>query len=263
MLFLLAMLLAGCGLLDETVPLPPFTAPPPPVAGATPDDPFYVVTANYAEWYTAGNMPFDPSVQFTSAQYPIPVAYVDNSSHSVPFPVRAECEQSIRDWAQADPRVCVISGSAPNTARIIIFLQDTVSDGAVTDILGMTKWVRNANPPHYELYLAALDPATRQPLPLTTLQKTLTHELGHVFGLGHSTDERDLMYFKATPRQGSLHRTFLTLGDALAIWTTLNYRRIDWVSGRPPVTPARSSADIHAARQPAVDGQVVCSYRGE
>lgn len=263
MLVLLAVLMAGCGLLDETVPLPPFTAPPPPVGGATPDDPFYVVTENYAEWYTAGNMPFDPGVQFTSAQYPIPVAYVDNSSHAVAFSVRAESEQSIRDWAQADPRVCIISGSAPVTARIIVFVQDTVSDGAVTDILGMTKVVRNTNPPRFEVYLAALDPATRQPLSPAALQKTLTHELGHVFGLGHSTDERDLMYYKATPRQGSLHRTFLTLGDALAIWTTLNYRRIDWVSGRPPVTPARETGDIHATRQPVTDGQVVCIYRGE
>ncbi|HEY3415497.1 MAG TPA: hypothetical protein VGM23_01320, partial [Armatimonadota bacterium] len=71
LLLLLAMVVAGCG--GGSASLTSFVAPPQPVAGEAPVDPFYVVTANYFSTQT-GQIP--SSSQFANVHYPVPFAYV-------------------------------------------------------------------------------------------------------------------------------------------------------------------------------------------
>ena len=259
LLCLLVTLLAGC---SQWLNLgSSFTASPAPQPGASAADPFFVATPNYFASYTLASAPFSPTVQFTDAQYPVSVSYTVAGNAPAGFALPAESEQAIRDWAQADPRVTIVSGVAAETAHVRIHQVASIAYSSA-EPLGLVQLNTSGPRPCYEVYIATNDPATGRALTTPELEKALTHELGHVFGLGHSPDARDLMYPAPTPRQGVSHATFLTYGDAITLWTTLNYRRINWHADRPAVTPATPAVTAPAvARVRDADGPVLCAYR--
>jgi predicted Zn-dependent protease len=257
-------LLAFAGCSSSHDELSAFTAPPAPTAGVTPFERFFVQTENY---FTTQAAPFDPSVQFANVHYPVPVAYQLPQDVVPPATFKSlveESEDAIRNWAAADPRVTVVSGVTPNTTeRIHITLANSIEYQGLQGILGLTMLTSGANDPRYYITIAVLDPYTQQPLTVNEVRKTLLHELGHALGLGHSPDERDLMHAKANSKQGDVPLKFLTFGDALTIWTTLNNRRIDWVQSRPIITTAQPSVRITSAPEVRIaedDGEVVCIY---
>ncbi|MHB9132368.1 MAG: matrixin family metalloprotease [Armatimonadota bacterium] len=234
-IFVFAAVLAGCGGGSDPVN---FTAPPAPQQGQTALDLFFVNTSNYFNEYTSTTAPFDSGSQFASGHYPIPVSYDPKVTEPAGFSLQTDSELAFETWAQADPRVAIISGVAVGQERIRVMLVDSITYGSANNILGLTKLISGGSNPHMEVYLARLDPITHEQMSNSELDKILTHELGHTLGLGHSPNQRDLMYYRDSDQQGSTRRTFLTFGDAMALWSTLNNRQINWVPDRPTITPA-------------------------
>lgn len=239
-----------------TITLAP--APPAPVAGATASEPFFVPTDNY---FLSQSTPFLYANQFADVHYPLPIAYAVGNAPAG-FVLPAESERSVRAWAQADPRITVVSGVPVGSERVKVFLVPTIQFGTQQNIIGLTRYYPGSVP-YYEVYVSTQDPQTKDLRSLSEIRKTLAHELGHVWGLGHSPDSRDLMYYRTTTQQGTTPETFLTLGDALTLWTTLTNRLIVWVPTRPPVS--FGGAGVQAlpadrARLRAEDGVVVCVY---
>ncbi len=239
--------------------------PPQPMRGINATQPFYVNTANYFYLYDSSTAPFDANSQLGSSHYPVPLSYQTNSTPPAGFALSQESERVIRLWAQADPRVAIVSGVSVTNARIKVLLVDGITYGSLKNIIGLTKLITSGSDPHFEVYVATQDPISKLPMTFIDLDKTLMHELGHAFGLGHSPDKRDLMYFQANSQQGAQPSLFCTYGDAMAIWTTLTNRMVNWMEARPPVTPAAKGILVQrnlpdTASVTDGGGQVVCVY---
>ncbi|HOF86734.1 MAG TPA: matrixin family metalloprotease [Armatimonadota bacterium] len=253
------LVLAGCGGGGGGA-APAFIAPSAPVAGANPTQPFSMETPNYFTLYTAETAPFSPSLQLADVHYPVPVHVTAAAAGPAGFDLAVENEQAIRLWHQADPRVTIVSHAPNGNERIAVKLVPSISYAGLQNILGLTKLLGTAGNPYFEVLVAANDPITHEPLSTVELQKTLAHELGHAFGLGHSPTQFDLMYFRANAFQGQIPRHFLTFGDAMALWSTLNNRAINYVQ-RDAVTPWAGAA-LEQSRA-AGEGVVVCVYTKE
>jgi hypothetical protein len=261
---LLALALAGCG--GGAKPVQAFTSPAPPSSGA-----YAIVTQDYYTLYTPSTMPFDPSAQFTSADYPVTVSYQTLSPGPSGFDLATQSENAIKLWAKADARMCIVSNAPVSTERIRTELVESISWEGLNNILGLTKQMYDASGARFEVLIATVDPIDHTPLTALEMQKCLTHEMGHAFGLGHAPDKRDLMYYQSNVQQGAIPATFVTFGDAMALWQTLNARRVDWVHNRLTVTPyqafTRAAPTVTTTNRAATvdesDGTVVCVYTKE
>jgi len=206
--------------------------PPAPQPGG-PGQPFAVHTDNYYYLYTGDTAPFPASYQLTDGQYPASCSYETLASPPAGFDLKTEAERSVTLLSQADPRISIISGVDPSVARIKVSLVEDISYNGQSNIIGLTKVTSG---PYYDVSVATIDPANGGPMPFYEMQRVLTHELGHAFGLGHAPDTHDLMYYQSNHDQGGTPATFVTLGDAAALWATLNAQSIVWHPDRPPIT---------------------------
>jgi hypothetical protein len=240
--------------------------PPAPQPGFLPTEPFRVHTANYYYLYTTQTSPFPANYQLSSGLYPASCSYESIADPPPGFDLKTESERSIIVLAEADARISIVSGVPPDNARIKVSLVESISYGGQSNIIGLTKVVMSGGTPFYDVSVVTRDPSGGGPMPFFEIQRTLTHEFGHVFGLGHAPDTRDLMHFQSNANQGATPATFMTLGDAGAQWATLNARSIVWFPARPTITQAggstrfRSEPGFRHKHVTDEDGVVICVW---
>ncbi len=206
---------------------------------------------------------FSLQQQIPDSLYPIPCKYSDVSTKSTLISglesVIVESEEAMKCWNTADPRIAILS-RVDNNAVITVRFIDTITYGTATNILGLTTVSGTEGSPVYDIQVAMIDPVEGSPLMKAwEIRRVLIHEIGHVFGLGHSDNKNDVMYFRSQENQGSTYTTYLTLGDALTLWVKLNTKQINWVPTRPVITisaPVGMNRDYYKA----TNGKVIDIY---
>jgi predicted Zn-dependent protease/Tfp pilus assembly protein PilF len=108
---------------------------------------------------------------------------------------------AISEWRKAEPRLRFTLVSREAESDIRVRWERTLQHNRIGESPSYMVGKR--------LVLADLVLATHhangQPLPKALLYHTIVHEFGHVLGIhGHSPYTDDIMYWQATPRQGSL-----------------------------------------------------------
>ncbi|MHB0935833.1 MAG: matrixin family metalloprotease [Armatimonadota bacterium] len=248
---------------DSVMVTLPNDQPPSPQPGGS-GEPFAVHTNNYFYLYTTQQgLPFPSNYQLSDSRYPASCSYQSIADPPSGFELKTDSESSILVLAEADPRIGIISGVDPGVARIKVSLVETISYDGQTNIIGLTQVRLVDGIPFYDVSVVTVDPAGGM-MPAWEIKRVLVHEFGHVFGLGHAPDSRDLMYYQSNSNQGSTPATFLTLGDATAQWTTLNARSIVWHPERPTITQGgggtmiRRDLQFRHKRVNPEDGPVLC-----
>lgn len=137
-------------------------------------------------------------------------------------------EYAFREWEKADSRISVIFVSHPDSGDIIIRFVNNLMKKYDENYLGLTKTDYNKSKlitiAYVQLSLLKFD-STR--IADGEMKATIIHEIGHALGLGHSDNDKDIMYPYIDPAwDKNLDYNDLSSGDYLAIrsLTNLGYK---------------------------------------
>lgn len=124
-------------------------------------------------------------------------------------------------WGKADNRISYKMVSSPDSANVIIRFVENLKQKYDENYLGLTK-TEFSTDNNYEISKAdvqlSLLKLTNKKIADGEMKATTVHEMGHVLGLGHSENDKDIMYPYIDPLWNKdLDYKELSSGDYLAI----------------------------------------------
>jgi predicted Zn-dependent protease len=122
-------------------------------------------------------------------------------------------------WRKADDRIQYKFVKSADDADISLIFVENLGDRYEEDYLGLTDYETfENNEIDYSKIQISLIKNGNEKISAGEIKATIMHELGHAFGLGHSKNEKDLMYPYISPEHTS-EMTYdeLSKGDKLAI----------------------------------------------
>lgn len=151
--------------------------------------------------------------------YPLKI-YVEKSSSKYFKKVFLDyIEYAFKVWEKADNRITYTFVSSRDSASIIIRFANNLMKKYDENFLGLTKTdyneVKDINKADVQLSLLKFD---NEQVADGEMKATIIHELGHALGLGHSDNDKDIMYPYIDPAwDKNLDYNDLSSGDYLAI----------------------------------------------
>ena len=127
-------------------------------------------------------------------------------------------------WRKADDRIMYNFVDSKNHADISVIFVENLGDEYEENYLGLTDYDTDENKLiDYSTIQISLLKNGNEKVPAGELKATIIHEFGHALGLGHSKNEKDLMYpYISSSHTTDMNYDELSIGDKLAIKTLLD-----------------------------------------
>jgi predicted Zn-dependent protease len=151
--------------------------------------------------------------------YPLKI-YVKYSASKYYRPLyRDYIEYAFKEWEKADNRITFVFVHSSDSADIIIRFVDNLTKIYDENFLGLTETDYNKykNITRADVQLGLLK-FNNEKITDGEMKATIIHEMGHTLGLGHSSNDKDIMYPYINP-EWDAYTNFndLSSGDYLAI----------------------------------------------
>ncbi len=127
-------------------------------------------------------------------------------------------------WRKADDRIVYNFVDSKNHADISVIFVENLGDEYEENYLGLTDYDTDENKLiDYSKIQISLLKNGNEKVSAGELKATIIHEFGHALGLGHSKNEKDLMYpYISSDHTPDMNYDELSIGDKLAIKTLLD-----------------------------------------
>ena len=173
---------------------------------------------NYFHIDKSGNSLWDGK-HWEESRFPLNIYVKESSSRYYKSSYKDYVKYAMDVWRKADDRIQYKFVKSADDADITLIFVENLGDRYEEDYLGLTDYdTFENNEIDYSKIQISLIKNGDEKISAGEIKATIMHELGHAFGLGHSKNEKDLMYPYISPEHTS-EMTYdeLSTGDKLAI----------------------------------------------
>lgn len=175
-------------------------------------------SVNYFRIDRSGNSLWDGK-HWEESRFPLNIYVKESSSRFYKSTYKNYIKYAMDVWRKADDRIQYNFVKSINDADIAVVFVENLGDEYEEDYLGLTDYETDRNKQiEFSKIQISLIKNGDEKIPAGEIKATIIHELGHAFGLGHSKNDKDLMYPYISPEHTSeMNYSELSNGDKLAI----------------------------------------------
>lgn len=173
---------------------------------------------NYFRIDKSGNSLWDGK-HWEESRFPLNIYVKESSSRYYKSVYKDYIKYAMDVWRKADDRIQYNFVKNVDDADVALFFVENLGDKYEESYLGLTDYeTYKSNEISFSKIQISLIKNGDEKISAGEIKATIIHELGHAFGLGHSKNEKDLMYPYISPEHTS-EMTYdeLSIGDKLAI----------------------------------------------
>lgn len=173
---------------------------------------------NYFRIDKSGNSLWDGK-HWEESRFPLKIYVRESNSKYYKSTFNDYVKYAMNVWRKADDRIQYKFVKSSDDADISLIFVENLGDKYEEDYLGLTDYeTYDNNEIDYSKIQISLIKNGDEKISAGEIKATIIHELGHALGLGHSKNEKDLMYPYISPNHTSeLSYDELSTGDKLAI----------------------------------------------
>jgi len=178
---------------------------------------------NYFRIDKRGNTLWDGK-HWEESRFPLNIYVKGSDSRYFKSSYTEYVKYALNVWRKADDRIMYNFVDSKNQADISIIFVENLGDEYEENYLGLTDYDTDENKLiDYSKIQISLLKNGNEKVPAGELKATIIHEFGHALGLGHSKNEKDLMYpYISSDHTPDMNYDELSIGDKLAIKTLLD-----------------------------------------
>lgn len=153
------------------------------------------------------------------SRFPLNIYVKESTSRYFKASYKDYVKYALDVWRKADDRIQYKIVKSSDDADITLIFVENLGDRYEENYLGLTDYETfEDNEIDYSKIQISLIKNNDEKISAGEIKATIIHELGHAFGLGHSDNEKDLMYPYISPDHTSEQNyDELSNGDKLAI----------------------------------------------